>query len=512
MTKKKWINLIVILFAFFGFVYIMSTIPFCSDDWAWGASVGAQRLASHFRGYNGRYLGNLLILLLTKSNFIKTIGMAVVSFSVIYLIYKYIGDGKLFYFLFVLFLLVIMPTNILRQTMAWASGLANYIPPIALTLLYLVIVKNIFDKDMPKYKEWLIPVSFVIGLCGNLFMEHVTIMNVVVSIGVIVYSYIKFKTFFRVHVFNFLGNICGAAIMFSNSAYGIISSGKDSYRSVAGENESFFSWLIKSIDRVCTRSVESNALINILISIMLFTIVLNISKQFKLNKGKKRFLFSCVIFDFAYTVFVFIKEYVRFPIGTFTSPAVTVIRCILATIFIISLIVVPLVAYEDKDRAFKAVMPILAESVLIVPLLVVSPVTGRCFYPPYVMFMLYSCELMKFIMQNYVNSDKVKKTVYALVIVGVAIGSVFYTVKYTQVKAFENERNSFVSAQIESGNKTVYLPHYPAYLEYYTEGTTPRLFRWYGMWETRYKDFYDIDQSVRVEPISYARYKQIKNK
>ena len=104
MTKKKWINLIVILFAFFGFVYIMSTIPFCSDDWAWGASVGAQRLASHFRGYNGRYLGNLLILLLTKSNFIKTIGMAVVSFSVIYLIYKYIGDGKLFYFLFVFLL------------------------------------------------------------------------------------------------------------------------------------------------------------------------------------------------------------------------------------------------------------------------------------------------------------------------------------------------------------------------------------------------------------------------
>ena len=166
---------------------------------------------------------------------------------------------------------------------------------------------------MPKYKKWLIPVSFVIGLCGNLFMEHVTIMNVVVSIGVIVYSYIKFKTFFRVHVFNFLGNICGAAIMFSNSAYGIISSGDDSYRSVAGENESFFSWLIKSIDRVCTRSVESNALINILISIMLFTIVLNISKQFKLNKGKKRFLFSCVIFDFAYTVFVLLKNMFAFP-------------------------------------------------------------------------------------------------------------------------------------------------------------------------------------------------------
>lgn len=62
-----------------------------------------------------------------------------------------------------------MPSNIIRQTMAWASGLANYIPPIALTLLYLVIVKNIFDKDKPKYNNLLIPVSFVVGVCGNLF-------------------------------------------------------------------------------------------------------------------------------------------------------------------------------------------------------------------------------------------------------------------------------------------------------------------------------------------------------
>ncbi len=512
MTKKKWINVIVILAAFLGFIYIMSTIPFCSDDWAWGASVGAQRLATHFRGYNGRYLGNLLILLLTKSNFIKTVGMAVVSFSVVYLIYKYIGDGKLFYFVFALFLLVIMPSNIIRQTMAWASGLANYIPPIALTLLYLVIVKNIFDKDKPKYNNLLIPVSFVVGVCGNLFMEHVTIMNVVVSIGVIVYSYIKFKTFFKVHVFNFFGNICGAAIMFSNSAYGIISSGGDGYRSVAGEKENLFSWLLKSIDRVCTRSVESNALINILISILLLTIVLNITKKCEMKKGKKRFLLSCVIFDFAYTVFVFIKEYVRFPAGTFNSPAMNIIRCVLATIFIVSLIVVPLVAYEDKARAFKAVIPILAESVLIVPLLVVSPVTGRCFYPPYVMFMLYSCELMRFVMENYVNSSKVKKTIYTLVVVGAIIGSVFYTVKYTEVRAFEKERNSFVSAQIEEGNKTVYLPHYPAYLENYTEGTTPRPYSWYSLWEKRYKDFYGIDQNISIETISYSQYKQMKNK
>lgn len=83
----------------------MSTIPFGSDDWAWGTSVGMERLASHFAGYNGRYLGNLLIIFLTKNAFIKTIGMAVISFAVVLLIYEYIGKDRFLYFLFPLLLL-----------------------------------------------------------------------------------------------------------------------------------------------------------------------------------------------------------------------------------------------------------------------------------------------------------------------------------------------------------------------------------------------------------------------
>ena len=45
--------------------------------------------------------------------------------------------------------------------------------------------------------------------------------------------------------------------MFSNSAYGIISSGKDSYRSMAGDSSDNFAWILKSIDTVCSRFIES---------------------------------------------------------------------------------------------------------------------------------------------------------------------------------------------------------------------------------------------------------------
>lgn len=36
MTKKKGYKLTIIFGAFLFFIYIMSTIPFGSDDWAWG--------------------------------------------------------------------------------------------------------------------------------------------------------------------------------------------------------------------------------------------------------------------------------------------------------------------------------------------------------------------------------------------------------------------------------------------------------------------------------------------
>ena len=216
MTKKKGYKLTIIFGAFLFFIYIMSTIPFGSDDWAWGTSVGMERLASHFAGYNGRYLGNLLIIFLTKNAFIKTIGMAVISFAVVLLIYEYIGKDRFLYFLFPLLLLFFMPANVFRQTMAWASGLANYIPPVIAILLYLNIVKNIFSQDKPVYSKILIPFSFAIGICGNLFMEHNTILNITLSLAIIIYSYIKFKSVFAVHISNFLGNVIGFVIMFSD--------------------------------------------------------------------------------------------------------------------------------------------------------------------------------------------------------------------------------------------------------------------------------------------------------
>ena len=47
--------------------------PYTGDDWAWGSSIGIERLNTWFDNYSGRYFGNLIVLALTRSNILKTI-------------------------------------------------------------------------------------------------------------------------------------------------------------------------------------------------------------------------------------------------------------------------------------------------------------------------------------------------------------------------------------------------------------------------------------------------------
>lgn len=70
-TNKKTIGISVFLFLIFlFFVYLF---PYSGDDWAWGSQVGLDRLLENFDNYNGRYVGNLLVMVLTRSKFINMV-------------------------------------------------------------------------------------------------------------------------------------------------------------------------------------------------------------------------------------------------------------------------------------------------------------------------------------------------------------------------------------------------------------------------------------------------------
>lgn len=80
-------------FLLFGLLFVALTalacfFPMQGDDWAWGSHIGLERLSNSFRNYNGRYLGNLLILALSRSHFLNAVAFALILTLLIYLMQK----------------------------------------------------------------------------------------------------------------------------------------------------------------------------------------------------------------------------------------------------------------------------------------------------------------------------------------------------------------------------------------------------------------------------------------
>ncbi len=72
-NNKIWLRYIIC----FGLIAILCYLfPYTGDDWAWGSKIGVDRLNNWFENYNGRYVGNLIVLAMTRSNLLKAVIMS----------------------------------------------------------------------------------------------------------------------------------------------------------------------------------------------------------------------------------------------------------------------------------------------------------------------------------------------------------------------------------------------------------------------------------------------------
>lgn len=77
------------------FLYIFNRVPYCHDEWAWGLPSRIDMMKNGFDGYNGRYFGNLLAILITRSIVAKTVLLALCMTGLLLIVEKVIGvDSK----------------------------------------------------------------------------------------------------------------------------------------------------------------------------------------------------------------------------------------------------------------------------------------------------------------------------------------------------------------------------------------------------------------------------------
>lgn len=120
-------------------------MPEALDDWRWGSEVGIMRLKTWFEGYNGRYFGDILVIVLTRLPIVlRSMAISGIMTAMLYLIYQ-LTEYKILFIFNLCFFVVNIPTSLMSQTYGWVSGFSNFCVSATMILGFCYII-YLFSK------------------------------------------------------------------------------------------------------------------------------------------------------------------------------------------------------------------------------------------------------------------------------------------------------------------------------------------------------------------------------
>ena len=488
LTDKKSHSKIIFAYGiiFVLLFFLCMLFPYSGDDWAWGSQIGLDRLSNWFDNYSGRYFGNLIVLALTRSNLLKSVVMSFSLTGIIALCNKLTGEQKNGVFI-ISTILVLMPTTLLRQSIVWTSGFANYTTSIFLTLIYIYYVNNIYGDDKPKQSPLAAVPLLILGAANTLIVEHLTLYNVVLAVYVIVFTIIKFKKLYVQHIAYFIGTVAGTVLMFSNSVYSSVADGSDSYRTIGGNKGVISNAINAYLDTIVHEGFIGNFVLNAFL--VAVCIIVWFGVKDKLSKVPKILgaLAITVMTAFASNSIIIVNASGVKPLRLLAmAQGAATVAYIVA--FIVFLFILPI----EITQKVKLFFILGSTGCMIAPLLVVTPIGSRCFFAPYVMMIYLGMEFYS------IFDDEIKEKcakVSRLTIITASVGLIFLFYVYGTIAICNNERVEKAKQDAQAGADIIQVEELP-YKDYVWCSELEE-----DVWKTRFKLFYDIDKSVGIEQI-----------
>ena len=535
----KYLMLFALLCVFYFY------LPYSYDDWVWGSPYAIDTyLSSWFDHYNGRYVGNLLILGLTRNHIVRMLYMAGMLTLYVWLTDRIIRRD--WAFRFVLLALFFMPREILRQTLAWTSGYVNYVTSAIPPLILLLDVSPLFEhtEESRLYRWQVLKAVLFIPLffAGALIMENVTLFLVLFLLFLILYEWICLKKILLRHLTALAGCLTGALYMFSNTAYGILRGGEN-LQSRRVISESFFRHALQIWTTQMYGPLFRDCLFVLIAADAALLILYVRRRQKKYSAAQKSLLFRLqgmpLLCFTAYTVWetaVRLIHLAGFQLYAFekADSVLTIFGILTFACAVITECAIQIQTSQiqkagrraqsnsrtaqkmDQDpsaSAFSAdnsgdgnllkgsrdVFPVVLLAsimVLAAPLFAVDPVSARCFFLTYTLLFLLAGRLFGFLPEP---SAAVRRAAAAVECIAVTACTLFFAYIYGENASADLERLSSIRRQTEDGLKQVSLNRLP--FENYLYYPTP-YDEWYQTPE-RYKDFYGLDQDLVIHCVPY---------
>lgn len=499
--QKKGLNKIYYFIAFLLFYFFISfNTPLTGDDWTWGTDRGLLRLETRFEDYNGRYISNLLEILLTRYDWLRYITVATFSSLLVFMVGRLTSydNNKVNYMLsFILFLLI--PTSIFSQTFGWTAGFVNYVPSLVLLLAYLIIVKNIFLTPIPIYSNWLQWLIVPLGIISQLFVEHVTLFSIFTALSVIAYTFYKHKRFYALHITYLISVVIGSLIMFSNSAYRNVVSGSDDYRSINKGGEETFNLLERIYSAYSGKMYNYLFIDNLAINLFLGIMVVILIVYFISNSNWINFVIKPILI-FIITSFLLYIIFFRSMLGIdFLNTKTNDFEAIFSIFYFLSIILSISLFIKDRDSKTRLYFYLSGIVLLTAPFVFVTPYGPRASLGSFVFMVLLGLELFSYNKETLSWSIK-NFTIPAISTVLVLV--IGYTFVFTTIGVSNRERLSQLNAGVERADEVIYLRELP-FSHFMWMSSPPR-----KHFNTMFKRFYKVPKNTEVNFIPHNEWKE----
>ncbi len=465
-----------------GFYVVFTALAFLfprsGDDWAWGSSIGTDRLHVLFRDSNGRYSGNFLILFLTRAQTLLPFIEAGVVTLTLWLVLDFIGSRTSIGYAVAIVLFLGQPLGDWRQAIVWASGFANYATSALGVFVFLRAAK--LDWLGRLQRKWL-PVrligTLVAGFVFAMFMENVTLYLLAASVVYAIVRWVRFKSVSLDSLAWIVSLVAGAAVMFSNPAYR-----NARYQQV--NSGGLKTHVTKLLDLISNLAVGQNVVLNVALALVICLVAgANIERIGRLKAAIT--IGSAVAFLALSSAVQVAEQNVKVRLMW---------RClegVAAGFLLLALVLTAYVVLADVAKRVQISVAVASIVVLVAPLIVVSPIGPRLFYVTYLLFVLIVIVLVDDLV-GAVAPKITRRVVPALGAIAAAMLASYFTV-YAVIHHDSEQRLAYVRAQVAKGatNVTVKALPFRGYV-HVPDPTGP-------VWSYRYKLVYHLPADLTIK-------------
>ena len=214
--RERFHHLILFLIFFAAVLCILHGLPLTLDDFGFqNEHFSSNREAVKYilEFGNGRFFGNGGIIFMMHHLFLADVIRAAVIAGIAVLIPAALSLQGRIYPILTLFLLLSISPGLFGQAYSWMSGFQNYVPPVFLMLISLVLLKkensgNLFQRTL-RYA-----IILLLGICQQFYIEHSSCINLLTAFLLLVYAGRFRKAAFPAAVCYCLGTVIGLAAMF----------------------------------------------------------------------------------------------------------------------------------------------------------------------------------------------------------------------------------------------------------------------------------------------------------